>query len=314
MKIFESWLHNKIQGGIKIRKRKLLLILVFFALLTVGIFVHASYMDLIDWRNNNVRYNCFESVRVTGLSGREVQGMTVVMVPIPTSKKGKFSTPSAQKDPYFTQKLKHEVANWPEQYRKGPYFRNMTEIFDNKEITGNWTTFIAETEKGYMLGFKTNETRLEDIRFGSSFIADYFDIFDPINNGSPILFPVENVSNTSSVPYGEYTKYASSPTYNTYVYLSDNLKGGENVSFEISLSANNDPTEWPDRYRGQYLNLLLAKVNDTGYVKVRVIVGQLLPMKNNPFTLLDSQYARDYYENKTSHVISKNPSHQEVTA
>lgn len=312
MKIFESWLHNKIQGGIKIRKRKLLLILVFFALLTVGIFVHASYMDLIDWRNNNVRYNCFESVRVTGLSGREVQGMTVVMVPIPTSKKGKFSTPSAQKDPYFTQKLKHEVANWPEQYRKGPYFRNMTEIFDNKEITGNWTTFIAETEKGYMLGFKTNETRLEDIRFGSSFIADYFDIFDPINNGSPILFPVENVSNTSSVPYGEYTKYASSPTYNTYVYLSDNLKGGENVSFEISLSANNDPTEWPDRYRGQYLNLLLAKVNDTGYVKVRAIMGQEIPWGNDSLEVMSTQYFSDFYADETSDNVNVTPSYTVV--
>ncbi len=280
----------------------------------MSMWFHAIYMDAKDWRDRSQHYNCLYDVRVGGLSGRDVLGPTVIMVPIPASKEGRFFTPPAQKDPYFTQELVHEIENWPEKYRKGPYFENATETFDNKTTLGGWTTFIAETEKGYMLGFRTNESRIQDISFSANFVADYFDIFDPINNGSPILFPVENVSNTSSVPYGEYTKYASSPTYNTYVYLSDNLKGGENVSFEISLSANNDPTEWPDRYRGQYLNLLLAKVNDTGYVKVRVIVGQVLPMKNNPFTLLDSQYARDYYENKTSHVISKNPSHQEVTA
>ncbi|WP_269848552.1 hypothetical protein [Methanosarcina horonobensis] len=92
-----------------------------------------------------------------------------------------------------------------------------------------------------MLGFRTNETRLKDINYGVSFVADYFDIFDPINNGSPMLFPVESLSNISSVPYGEYTKYTSNPTYDTYVYLSDNLKGGENVSFFVYLSANNDP-------------------------------------------------------------------------
>ena len=48
----------------------------------------------------------------------------------------------------------HEINNWPKQYRKGPYFENATEIFDNKTIQGGWTTFIAETEKGYLLGFR----------------------------------------------------------------------------------------------------------------------------------------------------------------
>jgi hypothetical protein len=67
----------------------------------------------------------------------------------------------------------------------------MSEELDNKEIIGNWVTFIAETDKGYMLGFRTNNTRLEDIHDGAWFVADYFDIFDPINNGSPMLFPVE---------------------------------------------------------------------------------------------------------------------------
>ncbi|WP_196296957.1 hypothetical protein [Methanosarcina barkeri] len=287
------------------RKRNLLLIPIFLILLVMGLFVHGIYMNEVDWRNDGQRYQCLYSVKVTGLSGREVQGMTVIMVPIPASKEGRFFTPPAQKDPYFTQKLIHKTFNWSEQYHKGPYFRNMTEIFDNKEIdSGNWITFIAETEKGHMLGFKTNKTRLKDIDYITSFVADNFDVFDPINNGSPMIFPVENVSNVSSVPYGKYTKYASYPTYDTYVYLSDNLKEEENILFFVYLNANNDPTEWPREYFGWYNNLLAAKVNDTGYVKVKAILGQKLG-ENDSLDVLGSQYAFDYYENKTSHVINE---------
>ena len=231
------------------------------------------------------------------------------MVPIPASKEGKFFTPPAQKEPYFTQKLKYKVQNMPEQYQKGPYFRNMTEIFNNKEISGNWRTFIAETERGYMLGFRTNKTRLEDINFGAGLVADRFDIFNPISNGSPMLFPVENISNISSVPYGDYTKYTSNPTYDTYVYLSNNLKGGETISFNIQLDANNDPMEWPEKYRGRYLNLLLANVSDTGYVKMRAFLGQEIPLESNSVTSVwKSQYVRDFYDNEMSHVVNETQS------
>jgi hypothetical protein len=127
----------------------------------------------------------------------------------------------------------------------------VTEIFANKEIpAGKWVTFIAETDKGPMLGFRTNETRLEDINFSVWFVADHFDIFDPINNGSPLLFPVENISNISSIPHGDHPIYASNPTFDSYVYLSNNLKGGENISFYINLCANNDQTKFPDKYFG----------------------------------------------------------------
>jgi hypothetical protein len=154
---------------------------------------------------------------VTGLFGREGEGegTTVIMIPLPVSKEGKFFIFPAQKDPYFTQKLIQEVFNWSGKDRKGPYFRNVTETFDNIEIIrGKWVTLIAETEKGYMLGFKTNETRFEDIDFSVAIFVDYFDIFDLINNGSPILFPIENASNTSTVPYREYIKSLSEKCYN----------------------------------------------------------------------------------------------------
>ena len=294
------------------RKRNLLLIPIFFVLLIIGIFAYAVCMDLKDWREDATRYHCDYDVKVTGLSGREVNGTTMIMVPIPASKEGKFFTPATQKDTR-TLKLLHIFFNWPEPYRSCPYYhyQNMTELVDNKEIIGNWTTFIAETDKGYMLGFRTNETKLEDINFGGSFVADYFDIFDPINNGSPILFPIENVSNNSTIPYGDYTRYASYPTYDTYVYLSDNLKGGE-TSFMIILNANNDVTEWPRKYYCLYTNLLFAKVSDTDYVKVRAILGQDLPLGNNSAAILNSQYARDFYADETSDNVNETPSYTEV--
>lgn len=276
--------------------------------------MHAVYATLNDWREPVNRYYCDYDIKVTGLSGREAQGTTVIMVPIPASKEGKFFTPHAQKEPDFIQKLVYEMHRVPEKDRKGPYFKNMTETFDNQqEIIGKWIPFIAETERGHMLGFRTNETWLEDINYGEWFVSDRFDIFDPINNGSPMLFPVENLTDISSVPYGNYTKYASFPTYNTYVFLSNNLKGGENVSFNIYLTASNDPTEWPEKYRGRYDNLLLANVSDTGYVKVRAILGQEVPWEINSPDVLGSQYAYDYYDNKTTHVVNETRRRTEVT-
>ncbi|AAM03954.1 hypothetical protein [Methanosarcina acetivorans] len=285
------------------RERNFLFIFIFFILLTVGTFVHGIYRDQVDWRNDVQRYHCFYHVRVTGLSGREVEGTTVIMVPIPASKEGKFFTPSPQKDIYFSQKLTHIVFDWNDKSGKTPYFENMTEKFDNKVLCNHWTSFIVESDKGYMLEFRTNDTRLEDIHCGVSLIGDYFDIFDPINNGSPMLFLVENLSNISSVPYGDYTKYTSYPTYDTYVYLSNNLNGGENVSFKIMLTTNNDPTEWPQKYVGKYSTILFANVNDTGYVKVSAILGQEVPIRNKSLSVLGSQYARDFYDNKASHVV-----------
>lgn len=259
------------------RKRNLLLITVLLILvgggIVVSIWFHAIYMDMKDWRDRSQHYNCGYDVRVGGLSGRNVLGPTVIMVPIPATKEGRFFTPLAQKDPYFTQELMHEINNWPEQYRKGPYFENATEIFDNKTTPGGWTTFIVETEKGYMLGFRTNESVLQDISFSANFVADYFDIFDPISNGSPILFPVENISNISVIPYGEYTRYASNPTYDSYVYVSE-CRQGAPIDFHIRLEANNDPGEWPKEYRGKYLNEIKATISGTGFLKVKGTLGQ----------------------------------------
>ena len=93
------------------RKRNLLFIAILIILFVGGIFTHAIYMDAIDWRDRGQRYYCIYQVSVGNLSGREVEGTTVVMVPIPATKEGKLFTPPAQKDPYFTQELMHEMKN-----------------------------------------------------------------------------------------------------------------------------------------------------------------------------------------------------------
>lgn len=303
------------------KKRNLLIISIFFVCLVVGtLFAYAMYainMGMYNSREPSQRYYFSYDIEVTGLSGRHVNGTTVIMVPIPASKEGKFLTPPPQREPDLTQsfmlRLKQEITRKSEPKLIGPYFENMTETLDNKRVArGKWVTFITETDKGYMLGFRTNETRLEDIDRGFDFVANYFDIFDPINNGSPILFPIENVSNVSSVPYGDYTKYISNPSYDTYVYLSDNLKGGENVSFFVYLNANNDPYEWPEEYRGGYNNLLAAKVNDTGYVKARAILGQEVPWGNDSLDVLSTQYFLDFYSDEAVENMNETPQYTEI--
>jgi len=283
-----------------------LLIIIFFVFFVMGSLLAYFLNYAINKGAYYERepYHCDYSISVTGLSGKEVNGTTMIMVPIPATKEGKFFTPHTRK-PDFIETLIYKLKQVPVEDRKiGPYLRNMTETFDNKEIIGKWVTFIAETEKGPMLGFRTNETRLEDINFGAWYVADHSDIFEPINNESSILFPVENLSNTSSVPYGDYTKYASNPTYDTYIYLSDNIKGRENISFELVLSVLNDPTV-PEKYNGRYENIVLSKVNETGFVKVQAILGQEVPWEINSSDVWGSQYAYDYYENKTTHVVNE---------
>ena len=287
------------------RKRNLLLIAILFIFLIVGILIGIiNYAINKEAYYESEPYHCSYSISVTGLSNKEVNGTTMIMAPIPASKEGEFFTPHMRKHD-FMQWLYYELHHVPEKDREfGPHLRNVTETFDSRYMPpGKWVTFIAETEKGPMLCFRTNETRLEDINFGASFVADHSDIFDPINNGSSILFPIENISNTSSVPYGDYTKYATNPTYDTYVYLSNNLKVGGNISFELILTALNDPMV-PEKYKGMYENIVFARVNDTGFVKVQAILAQNVPYEINSTGALGSQYAYDYWDNKTSHVVN----------
>lgn len=76
--------------------------IALFLILVVGgipvsIFLHSGYMDSIDWRDRGQHYHCVYDVRIGGLSGRDVLGPTVIMVPIPATKEGKFLLPLLRK-------------------------------------------------------------------------------------------------------------------------------------------------------------------------------------------------------------------------
>lgn len=265
------------------KRGKLIFITLFllFILLT-GLFIHALMLNANDWRERGQRYNYGYSVEVNGLSGKEVTGTTIIMVPIPATKDGEFVVPPPPKEPVLIQKLTDKyILHTPEECRNGPYFKNMTEIFDNKSIIGDWTTFVAQTEGGYMLGFRTNASTLKDISFGGEMVVDYIDIFNPIDTGGPMLYPVRNLSEIELVSYGDQVKYSSNPTYESYVYLSDNLEGGI-IHFSITLDAKNDPTEWPKEYRGSYLNQVWASVDGTGKIKVTAVLEQSIPHGSGP--------------------------------
>lgn len=251
------------------------------AILLVALIANATYLNAMEWRSNDKRDSCFYNVDIYGLSGKEVAGTTIILVPIPATSEGQFLEPPSQKEPTFMQKVVHEyISHTPESKRLGPTFKNTSELLDNKSIRGSWTTFIAETDDGYMMGFRTNESILDDISLSKTIVVDNIDIFDPVNNKSLILYPLNNLSNISMMTYGDQTKYSSNPTYESYVYLSNNLIN-ESIYFEVSLRGHNDHTKWPEKYRGSYKNYIGTEfmgvnVNDSGKVRVSVSLEQSL--------------------------------------
>ena len=210
-----------------------------------------------DWRSDGLRNHYTYSVDIRGLSGREAVGTTTVMVPIPATNDGDFVITPSQKDPSLIQNLTYEyILHTPESKRRGPYFANTTEALDDKIIegvNGYWTTFITKTDDGYMLGFKTNASILDDISFNRLVVVNYVDIFDPIYKNGPVLYPMTNLSEISTISYGDQEIYSPKPTYDSYAYLSDNIEEGV-TNFYIRLEACNDPSKWPLEYRGCYLN------------------------------------------------------------
>jgi hypothetical protein len=99
------------------RKRNPVLITIFFALLIASTFVYAKYTNEYVWREPALRYSCNYILGVSSISGRETQGTTVIMVPIPASKEGNFFTPSAQNKPDFIQSFVYEIEHMPEKDR-----------------------------------------------------------------------------------------------------------------------------------------------------------------------------------------------------
>ena len=254
------------------KKKYIFLIISLTLILVVGLYF--VEMNLREWRSDYRRYHYYYEVEIKGLSGRGATGTTEILVPIPATNDGEFVITPSQKEPSILKNLLQEyILHTPESRRRGPYFENTTEALDNNSINGNWTTFIAETEEVYMLGFKTNDSILKDILFRKNVVVEYIDIFDPINKNGPILYPAVNISNTSLIAYGDQVKYEANPTYESYVYMSNNVEVGI-IHFEITLEGYNDPMEWPKRYRGSYLNYLVMDTSDRGKIEARVVLNQ----------------------------------------
>lgn len=250
---------------------KLVIILLFF-IVAASLFVYIYLIaDMNEWRSDELRNNYNYEVKITGLSGRHAVGPTIVMVPIPATSEGKLVITTHQKEPSFAQKISR--LHYPKSKQNGPYFENTTQALDNRTIGGNWTTFITKTEEGYMLGFKTNESILEDIHIREFVVVDYVDIFNPLNGNSPILYPAKNIPDVPMVPYGDQLVYSSNPSYESYVYLSDNVEKGI-THFGISLSVDNDITEWPFEYRGHYDNSIGISTINTGKINVKSVLAQ----------------------------------------
>ena len=246
----------------------LLIIAIFLGMLINGIYLNAT-----EWRSDDDRDSCLYSIDVRDLTGKEVTGTTTIMVPIPATKDGQFLAPPPQNEPNYMQRMAHNFSQTPESKRRGPSFQNTTQLLENKSIRGNWTTFIADTDYGYMLGFKTNDSILEDISFSKSIVVDRIDIFDPINNNSLVLYPIKNVSEISMLPYEDQMRYSSSPTYESYIYLSDNLENSS-IYFDVSITCYNDHTKWPVEYRGYYDNYVRTHISEVGKTKVEIALEQ----------------------------------------
>ena len=92
------------------------------------------------------------------------------------------------------------------------------------------------------------------------------------------------MSDVPMVPYGDQLIYSSNPSYESYVYLSDNIEKGT-THFGISLSVKNDITEWPFEYRGHYGNSIGISTNSTGKINVRAGLAQYT-LKSGPLVKL----------------------------
>ncbi|KXS40852.1 MAG: hypothetical protein AWU59_2364 [Methanolobus sp. T82-4] len=257
-----------------IQKRKLLFFAFIIFLLSVSLFIHALNENAKLWREDGQRDHFIYSVHIEGLSGKKVNGTATILVPLPATINGELPETQTQKKPSLEQHILDKyILHTPEVYSKGPYFSSLTEQLDNKSFSSGWSTFIVKIEDGYMLKLESNASTLNDFDIIEEVVMEDIDIFDPINKGGPILYPAFNISEISSVTYGEQSKYSSSINYETYVYFSDNIKDGIK-SVQVSIDAINDPTEWDKEYRGRYMVTVVDDIEGAGKIKVDASLTQ----------------------------------------
>ena len=243
--------------------------LILLLILLSGLYV--VEMNLRDWRSDDLRPHYEYSVQISGLSRNEVSGTTKILVPIPAKKEGIFVTTPSQEDPsFFKQLLQEHVFHTPEKYKRGIYFENTTETFDNRSLDGNWTTSIVDTKYGPMLEFRTNKSVLEDISFSDIVVLEHVNNKDPINESSPILYPIVSEVSVIGEDYHNFRLMSRVITYETYLVTSDNIGNGT-INFDISLEVYPDASD-RDGDKGTYKNGLNAVVTEPGEHKANATI------------------------------------------
>lgn len=244
-------------------------IITYFFLILLLIVLSGLYvveMNLRDWRADELRPHYEYTVKISGLSGTEVLGTTKILVPIPATKEGVFAiTPSQEESFFFKSLLQEHVFHTPEKYIRGIYFENTTESLDNKSLNGNWTTSIVNTKRGPMLEFRTNESVLADISFSKIVVLEQMDNEDPINENSPILYPITSEVSLIEEDYQHFRLMSRVITYETYIEISDNINS-KAIKSDISLEVYPDVTE-RDGDKGSYKNKLDGVVAESGELK-----------------------------------------------
>lgn len=228
-------------------------------------------MNLKEWRSDDLRPHYEYSVKISGLSGNEALKTTKILVPIPATKEGVFATTPSQEDPSFFKKLLQEyVFHTPEKYRRGIYFKNTTESLDNRSLDGNWTTSIVDTNYGPMLEFRTNEPVLTDISFSEFVLLEEVNYEDPINENSPILYPIASDVSVVEEDYQYFRLMSRVVAYETYISISDNVDS-EAITFDIDLEVYPDYTE-RNGDKGTYKNNLNTIVAKSGEHQTNVTI------------------------------------------
>lgn len=249
------------------------LLLILLLIVVTGLFI--VEMNLRDWRADELRPHYEYTVKISGLSGTEVLGTTKILVPIPATKEGVFAITPSQKEPsFFKSLLQEHFFHTPEKYIKGIYFENTTESLDNESLNGNWTSSIVNTKHGPMLEFRTNESVLTDISFSKIVVLGQMNNKDPINENSPILYPIAGEVSLVGEDYPYFRLMSRVITYETYIEMSDNINS-KAIKFDISLEVYPDVTE-RDRGKGTYKNKLDVVVAESGELKKNATIETYL--------------------------------------
>lgn len=251
---------------------KILIGTFIIVLILIYVVLNGIFLNYHEWRSNDLRNNYVYTVQITGLEGQIVNETTKIVVPIPANINGSFVSVPAQKEPTLSQKFVHEyVLHTPLEYRKGPYFKNTTEAFDYRAIEGNWTSYVINTEEGFMLCFQTNESVLENIYLRDQIVVDHVNGLNPLDKSNPILFPASNFSDAENISFEDMGIYHLEPayTYDSFINTSNNLN-----KKELHFSVNLDVKERISKGSNEYKIKLLTDINNSGKTIVNVIISE----------------------------------------